>query len=64
MYVQHADIAEVVEVQQQKFDTWPAKINKLDDIARQAAEKLVEVEREHQDQVGAAHAKLAFRQLS
>lgn len=50
--LQHADIAQLVDKEKQRFDTWPEKMAKLDDAARQAAETLAQLEREHQDQVG------------
>ena len=49
--MQHAEIAALVEEEKQRFDLWPEKMAKLDDTACRAAEKLVQLEREHQDQV-------------
>ena len=49
--MQHANIEEIVEAEQQRFNTWPDKMAKLEAFAREAAETLVQVEREHQDQV-------------
>lgn len=50
--LQHADIARLVDREKQRFDLWPDKMTKLDGAARQAAETLAQLEREHQDQVG------------
>lgn len=50
--LQHADIAQLVEREKQHFDLWPDKMTKLDNAARQSAETLAQLEREHQDQVG------------
>lgn len=49
--LQHADLAQLVDKEKQRFDLWPDKMTKLDDAARQAAETLAQLEREHQDQV-------------
>lgn len=49
--LQHADLAQLVDREKQRFDLWPDKMTKLDDAARQAAETLAQLEREHQDQV-------------
>lgn len=51
LHVQHANIETMVAAEQQRFDTWPDKMAKLETFAREAAETLVLVEREHQDQV-------------
>ena len=51
-YLQHAEIAQLLDKEKQRFDSWPEKMAKLDDAARGAAESLAQLEREHQDQVG------------
>lgn len=52
--LQHADLAQLVNKEKQRFDLWPDKMAKLDDAARQSAETLAQLEREHQDQVAPA----------